>query len=183
MVLIIKNKKLYLLSTCLFLIGITISMSSVMAWELPIVEKSQWFSTERGTHVSGNNDDLQTDNGVAVHWRGDLYPTIYPYFWIWIVEVYISFNVPARSYLNVYLEVNFKFSGNSDLRIIVRYSNGGIDEFYEDSTEGSYRYCAYLLDSYQKVVSVTFYSAASIFGGIQQNLYIDYIGVMYSNFM
>jgi len=177
----IKNRKLYLLSTCLFLIGITISMSSVMAWEMPIVEKSQWFTTEHGTHVSGNNDDLQTDNGVAVHWRGDFEPGFLPWESVWIVEVHIGFNVPARSYSNVYLEVDFQFSGNSDLRIIVFYTQGH-DEFYESST-GDYVYCAYLLDPYKKVVSVTFYCATSIFGGIQQNLYIDYLSIMYSNFM
>lgn len=184
MVLIIKNKNLYLLSTCVFLIGITISMSSVMAWPQATIEKPTYAYELGGYRVSGQDVDLQTNNGVAVHWKGEDVSKWWDIWtWFWYIEPAIVFDLPGGSYETVFLQIDFKYSGDKTLDIWVFYSTGGSDHFSEPPTGGSYRTKTFYLDSYKKVTYVTLWACDwKPAGGFQQHIYVDYICIGYNNF-
>lgn len=179
-VLIIKNKKMFLLGAFLgIIIIIIIPISNVVASPPPASEKPTFFSTLHGIHVSGDIDDLQHFYDNAVYWKGDLY--FYPDFpfFLWCIEPALCYDDPGYTYKHVFLEVRFKYSGSSDLRIIIFYAEGGCDEFPEPSTGGNYVMKYYTLDSYKTVSYISFYNAAAWYGG-QQDLYIDCASVGYS---
>ncbi|MFW9969911.1 MAG: hypothetical protein ACFFDF_06895 [Candidatus Odinarchaeota archaeon] len=136
-------------------------------------ETPTWFNTLLGTHVSGDNDDLQHIDGNAVHWEGNWY--ILPDLSSgWIFESALFFNVPSRTYSYVYLVTTFK-AGDIGLRIIVFYTNGYVDEFYPPSTGGVFKTMCFTLQSYSKVHYIHFRSADDF----QQHLYVDYAEIGY----
>lgn len=175
---IIKNKRLFLLCACLGLIVITLSISSAIAYPPPTVEKPTFFVTLHGEKIYGDINSLQTNDGNIIHWQGKKYSVTW-WWWWWITEVEIFFDSPAGSYPYVLLQLEFKYTGGSPLRIIVVYDQGGSKEFEESSTGGNYVLRTYILDPYQKVDHVFFYNTHFL---TKQYLWVDFVHAGYDIF-
>jgi len=173
---------LILLGAFLGLIVFVIPISNVVASPPPAAERPAWFYTLHGTLVSGDLGDLQNFYDDAVHWRGELYYLgNWLLGWAWIVQPALYFDDPGYTYEYVFLTVRFKYSGNSNLRIIVFYDDGTLDEFPEPSTGGSYVMKFYMLYRHKTVSYICFYSAIHYLLGGQQHVYIDCAEVGYAS--
>lgn len=181
--LIIKNQKLIFLGVFLGLIVFTIPISNVEAIPQETSEVPYIFRTLKGTLVDGITEDVQDFDDDFAHWKGKKYLLWIPYPEIaWIIEPALYYDHPGYTYKYVYLAVNFKYSGTSDLAIKVWYRGGGLDTFYEPSTGGSFVMKYYTLDNYKIVSYISFRGYDNILTGDQQHVYIDCAEVGYASF-
>jgi len=159
---------------CLGLIGIIMSLPFVVA-PPPTSKYPYLYYTYKGEYVDGDLDSFkEMDDGNVISWQGLYYLIIWPIS-AWLLEVGIFFERPGGSYETVGLEINFKYTGSSDLTIVVYYHQGGPDTFYV-STTGGYLHKSYPLDAYKTVQAVHF-ETWHFFD--RQYLYIDFLRVGY----
>lgn len=159
---------------CLGLIGIIMSLPFVVA--SPAEKFPYMYYTYNGEYLDGDLDSFKVyDDDEVISWKGEqIY--ILPWWYYWDLEVGTFFESPAGSYENVGLEGWIRYSGASDLTIVVYYHQGGPDTFYESDTGGGYRHIIYTLDAYKTVQAVHFENWHFI---ENPYLYIDYLRVGY----
>lgn len=159
------------------LIGIIASSSYATAIPSGSVQPPVGYNVYKGYLVSGNLSSLKYNDNNIFHARGRLH---WPMYWIGVT---VDFNSPPGSYQGVVLAYQLMYNGDEPIRIMVRYTDGTTEHFFEWDTGTQYRTRSYTLDPYKKVDYVDFSDTYSnwFFGGFIQNLYIDYVFIGYEN--
>lgn len=160
---------------CLGLIGIIMSLPFVVA-PTPTSKYPYDYYTSKGDYLDGDLDSFKEyDDDEVISWQGEWYWIVWP-FGYWHLEVSTFFESPGGSYPDVGLEGWVRYSGASDLTIVVYYHQGGPDVFYLSDTGGGYQHIVENLDAYKTVQAIHF---ENWHFGENPYLYIDLLRVGY----